>query len=140
MNKFLLYELVFVLFVSFCSFQNTNTQTAYTREQITTFIREVFVDQADVLVLNSTSGRFELIENFLHRFIMINQPQYAEKKYPLLSSLPLLNKYNPNLSRDGIVNPNTFNPLKYHFPMVSMKKEIYRVDNTDYVIIIEPIK
>ena len=140
MNKFLLYELVFVLFVSFCSFQNTNTQTAYTREQITTFIREVFVDQADVLVLNSTSGRFELIEKFLYRFKMVNQPQYAEKKYPLLSSLPLLNKYNPNLSRDRIVNPNTFNPLKYHFPMVSKKKEIYRVDNTDYVIIIEPIK
>ncbi len=140
MAKTLYYILLFTCFVGFSSFYTTIDQTTYTRQQIENFIKEVFADQADALVFKSASSRFELIENFLHRFKIINQPDFTEKHYPLLSSLALVNKYNPKLSRDVLVNPNTFNPLKYHFPMSSTKKEIFRVDHTDYLIVIAPAK
>ena len=128
-----------VLFVALNSFEKMMQEGHYTKDQINYFVREVFADQAEALVFNSTSGRNALIVDFLSRFQILNNPQYKGKQYRLLSSIPLVNKYNPNLGRDAVVNPTTFNPLKYAFPMSSKKKEIFRVDATDYVIIIEPI-
>jgi hypothetical protein len=112
----------------------------YTQSQIEAFVREVFADQADVLVLKSNSNRLALIEGFLSRIEIRESHEYAGKKVKLLSEVTLQNKYNPNLVRDAVFNPAAFNPLKYCFPMVSKKKEIYRFDKTDYLIIIQPVK
>lgn len=132
--------LAILLLIGFSSFEKTVQRGNYTTDQINNFVREVFADQSDVLVFKSTSGRQALIVGFLDRFQIINKSQYKDKQYRLLSSIPLVNKYNPNLRRDAAVSPATFNPLKYAFPMSSTKKEIFRVDATDYVIIIEPLK
>lgn len=114
--------------------------SGYTKAQIETFIREVFADQADVLVLQSNSTRLHDIEDFLARVQVVHKPEYKGKKFALLSTVGLVNKYNQGLMRDAVCNPATFNPLKYHFPIASKSKKIYRFDNTDYLIIIQPIK
>ena len=139
MKKLLLGLLAVLSFFCFSSFLPISNGTPYSKAQIESFVREVFAAQADALVLNSSSDRLRLIENFLGRFQILHKPEYAGKKFPLLSSVALVNKYNPNLSRDAAVNPNTFNPLKYNLPMASKAKEIIRVDHTDYVIVIEPV-
>lgn len=59
-------------------------------------------------------------------------------KYPRLSELKLLNKYNPDLQRDVVFDPANFNPLKYDFAFSAKTKQVYRVDHTDYVIVVEP--
>lgn len=132
--------LLIFLFVGVSCFGQPIEVAKYSKEQVNNFIQEVFADQSEVLVFKSTSGREALIISFFERFHIINKPNNKGKQYPLLSSIPLLNKYNANLSRDAVVNPTTFNPLKYALPMASKKKEIFRVDGTDYLIIIEPVK
>lgn len=60
-------------------------------------------------------------------------------KFPKLSEVALLNKYNPALQRDNVFNPDTFNPLKYNMEFTSVTtRKIYVVDGTNYVILIEP--
>lgn len=59
-------------------------------------------------------------------------------KYPKLSELKLINKYNPDLRRDAAFDPAHFNPLKYDFVFSAKTKQVYRVDGTDYVIVVEP--
>ena len=137
MKKALLYLALPVLFC-LSSFENLN-ETQYTKSQTETFIKEVFADQAKTLVLNSPD-RLALIEGFLSRVAISNSPEYAGKKFNLLSTIGLQNKYNPNLTRDININPATFNPLKYRLPMTSRKTEIFRIDRTDYLIIIQPVK
>lgn len=131
MRKAVLVLLVF----SLASF---GLHTDYTKSQIVTFVKEVYADQADALVLQNGSNRLSLIESFLSRVEIRNSPEYAGKQIRLLSGVPLQNKYNPSLTRDVVCNPATFNPLKYRLPMASKKKEIFRFDDSDYLIIIHP--
>ncbi|NHM04329.1 hypothetical protein [Flavobacterium celericrescens] len=111
----------------------------YSDEQIKSFIIEVFGNQSDELVFNSSSRRYEMIKDFLNnRFKIEYRPEYNGKGFKLLSSLGLNNKYNNALVMDSVVEISTFNPLKYNFEMNSKEKNIYRVDNTDYIITILP--
>lgn len=113
--------------------------SSYSDEQIKTFIIEVFGNQSDELVFNSNSRRYEMIKDFLNnRFKIEYRPEYNGKGFKLLSSLGLNNKYNSALEMDSVIEISTFNPLKYNFEMNSKEKNIYRVDNTDYIITILP--
>ena len=56
---------------------------------------------------------------------------------PLLSNVPIFNIYNHKLNRP-VFNRNNFNPLLYNFNFFSKTKQIYRVDNTNYLIVIKP--
>lgn len=68
------------------------------------------------------------------------KPISTGEPYTLLSSVILLNKYNPELKRDNAQNfdPTDFNPLKYNFAFYAKTDQIYRVDNTNYIIVIHP--
>ncbi len=77
----------------------------------------------------------DLIEN---RIKIIESPFDDREKYIKLSSVSLLNKYNPALVRDEFFDINTFNPLKYNLNFFSSKTEVYRIDRTNYVIVIVP--
>jgi len=113
--------------------------SSYSDEQIKSFIIEVFGNQSDELVFNSSSRRYEMIKDFLNnRFKIEYRPEYNGKGFKLLSSLGLNNKYNNALVMDSVIEISTFNPLKYNFEMNSKEKNIYRVDNTDYIITILP--
>jgi len=118
---------------------NFDQKTKYTNQQIEFFVREVFQDQADVLVFKSDTGRLEMINNFLNRFEVDQRADLRKKEIPLLSILKLNNKYNSSLIIDTYYNPKTFNPLKYHFNMSSKEIQLYRIDNTDFIIRILPI-
>lgn len=74
--------------------------------------------------------------------VELKQVPYSDsEKYPLLTSVILKNKYNPDLVRDFGANFNavTFNPLKYMFALYSKEELVYRVDNTSFIVIIYPI-
>jgi len=112
----------------------------YTKDQIEVFVREVFKDKADELVLKSNTRRLEIITDFLNRVEIYENANLGSKKIELLSSIPINRKYNPDLKLDTYYNQNTFNPLKYDFNMSSSEILIYRIDNTNYIIRIFPIK
>ena len=100
-------------------------------------IQEVYADDASRILDN------EMLFNFYSTLIneriqYITQPYQSDEKYPKLSEIDLLNKKNPNLERDSSFDPDTFNPLKYNFNFTSSGKQLYRVDETDYLILILP--
>ena len=111
----------------------------YTKTQVDLFIREVFADQADDLVFKSQSDRLGLLQDFLTRFHIEHHPEYAGKKFKKLSEVALFNKYNQALTRDDVLDPKVFNPLKYRFPTASKNKEVFRFDGTDFLLVIQPI-
>jgi len=80
------------------------------------------------------------LTDFIQNRVTISQiaEDPVHDKYPKLSELKLINKYNPDLQRDMVFDPAHFNPLKYDFVFSAKTKQVYRVDHTDYVIVVEP--
>ena len=133
--------LIAVLFITANSFAQQNTKNNYTNTFIEYSIREVFNNSADDLVLNSNSSRLALITNFYNNLLSVEyRPELREKEFESTNDLNLLNKYNPSLQRDTNYNASTFNPLKYDIQISPLHKKMYRIANTDYLIIIVPNK
>lgn len=85
--------------------------------------------------------RIESLDDFLSNRVEYATIPYDNGKTLLkLSEIPLFNKYNPNIKREQVFDPNTFNILKYHINFFSTKTQTIRIDNTDTVIIIKPQK
>ncbi|HRP89666.1 MAG TPA: hypothetical protein PKX92_06460 [Edaphocola sp.] len=78
-------------------------------------------------------------QQFLSRVEIKQQAYQSNEGFTPMSFIPLKNKCNPNLQRDeNIFDPNTFNPLKYFFNFRAGVSTTYRVDNTNYIIVIHP--
>ncbi len=75
-----------------------------------------------------------------NRVSYVIEPASVNNKYPLISSLPLMNKMNPAVvSHDPAgFDPTTFNPLTYRWNFFSDKLLVYRIDGTDYLLIVQP--
>jgi len=113
----------------------------YSNQFIKDCIVEIFQEHADKLVFNSNSIRLTMITDFLkNNFSVAYKPEYHGKKFDLVSSLGLNNKYNPSLQIDTHYDSRVFNPLKYKFPNYPRTKKMYRIDNTDYIVTIYPSK
>jgi len=120
-----------VLFIV-VSYQNSIAQ------QINPKIQEVYGSMTEQ-ILQSNPDRIKLLNDLLeNRIKILNSPIVGDDKYTKLSSVPLLNKYNPNLERDKEFDPENFNALKYNMNFFTTQTQVYRVDNTDFIIIINP--
>jgi hypothetical protein len=101
-------------------------------------IQEVYADQLNTLVLN-VPNRIKDLNDILNNRVKIEEMRLeSDEKYPKLSSVELFNKYNPNLTRDVVIDEANFNPLKYSLRFHAKTTLIYRIDNTNKVIVIYP--
>jgi len=100
-------------------------------------IQEVYSNKAKDYVL-SKPQRLKDIKNILRNRVVITTISYLQKqkKCEALSQVPLFNIYNKSLTR-SVFNELNFNPLKYNFDFYSRGTSMYRVDNTNYFIIIK---
>lgn len=73
----------------------------------------------------------------LQRSQIVQQPYTAGETYPRLSSLKVVNKYIPGLQADDFSQPQQVNPLKYVISFQESKDQVYRIDGTDYVLLIK---
>ena len=101
-------------------------------------LKEVYGDDLDKDILNRPQ-RLKDIKNILrNRVEIVNIPNVKDQKpCKLLSEVPLFDAYVNSLKRDEFFNKNSFNPLKYVFAFYSRGASIYKVDNTNYFIIIK---
>lgn len=100
-------------------------------------IKEVYGDQAEKEILNR-SQRVKDIKHLLRNRIEIKLvPGGDLKPCPLLSEVSLFDAYVQTLTRDTNFNPQNFNPLKYNLNFYSRAAALYKVDNTNYYIIIK---
>lgn len=122
-----------LLFIAICLF-------AKAQQSIDPRIQEVYGDKTQEMVGNSPV-LLNFLNDLLTKRIKIEEMPAGneEKKFPMLSQIELLNKYNPSMVRDAEFNPQTFNPLKYNLEFGSNSNTlVYRVDNTNYIIVIHP--
>jgi hypothetical protein len=125
---------LFFLTLTFSVFINLNTVIG---QQVNSKIQEVYGDKTQEIAQNDPE-RIKVLNDLLdNRIKIIESPIVGEDKYTKLSSVPLLNKYNANLKRDLTFDPANFNPLKYSMNFFTSEVQIYRVDNTDYLIVIQ---
>jgi hypothetical protein len=73
----------------------------------------------------------------LERSQVILQPYAAGEALPKLSALKVVDKYIPGLQRDDFSRPEQINPLKYTINFHEKKDLVYRIDGTDYVLLIK---
>ena len=130
--KNIFYPFLTFLLVAFCQ---VNTASA---QQVNAKIQEVYGDKTQELVVNDPIRLWYLNDLLDNRVKVIESPLSSNEKQAKLSTVALLNKYNPAMTRDVVFDPITFNPLKYNFTFSSKDTVVYRVDNTDYLIVIQP--
>ena len=116
---------------------NSNIKAPLTSSELSQ-IKEVYGDYAEKYVLNIPQ-RLKDVKNILRNRVEIKQITNPKeiKSCPLLSEVSLFDNYNRDLKRDQNFNPTTFNPLKYNFEFYSPEASMYKVDNTNYYIIIK---
>ncbi len=82
--------------------------------------------------------RVKDIKDILRNRVFIYQENIKDlSKTPLLSEITIFNIYNHKSNRP-IFRENDFNPLLYNLNFFSKVKQTYRVDNTNYLIVIKP--
>lgn len=128
---------LFLIQFCFLSYGQTVTQQL-SPEQIED--RLTYVYGADFLNQNQELIRaYGTVIN--DRIEYVTTPATAGEKYPLLSTVPLMTKLNPTIQGANFANfnVNEFNPLAYNIEYFSDKPLVYRIDNTNYIMVIKPI-
>jgi len=123
--------LFFMLMISLCRFHSA-------AQNVEAKIQEVYADKTQELVLNDPERHALLIDLLQNRLKVMESQPNTKENYIKLSEIALLNKYNPALTRDASFDPENFNPLKYNLNFFPKTTTAYRIDNTNYIIIIQP--
>ena len=100
-----------------------------------TMLEEVYADNLNKYVLDKPNISLDIKDIIRNRVKIYKEDIKDLSNYTLLSSVGLFNIFN-NKKHPPIFNKNNFNPLIYNFEFGSRSKKIYRVDNTNYLIII----
>ena len=112
-----------------------NTHLPFTNLEIQK-LEYIYGDQLKKYVLDKPSRVKDTKHIFRNRIFIGKKSLTSEVKYPLLSSVNLFNIYNKNLVRPHF-DKEKFNPFIYNFNFGSKSELIYRVDNSDYIIVIK---
>ena len=116
---------------------NENVEQPLTSKELSQ-IKEVYGIRTKELILDKPQ-RLKDVKNLLRNRVVIKKYSNPrdQKACPKLSEVEMFDYYVKDLKRDLAFNPATFNPLKYKFNIYGLSGEMYRVDNTDYFIIIK---
>lgn len=102
-------------------------------------LKEVYANELNKYVLSNPQRLKDLKHLLRNRITIKLMPDMVpnNEKYKSLSEVGLFDSYNKNLKFDETYNKQTFNPLKYNIEYHGRGSRIYRIDNTDYFIIIK---
>lgn len=126
---------IFVMLI-FMYFNLTFSQTTAksTPQLANQFIVEVFGAS-----IAKDSQHYKNLEKLLReRVVFVQEPMQENEKFPKISQMQLFNKYNSNLERDLVFEQASFNVLKYDLIFFSPYTKVYRFDNSDWLIQINP--
>jgi hypothetical protein len=112
-----------------------NIQLPFTNFEIQK-LEYVYGDKLQKYVLDKPSRVNDIKHIFRNRIFIQNEDVKDISNYPLLSSVPVFDVFN-NKIIIPFFNKDSFNPLIYNFNFNSKRRLIYRVDNTNYLIVIK---
>ena len=112
-----------------------NIQLPFTNLEIQK-LEYVYGDKLKKYVLDKPSRVNDIKHIFRNSVLIQNEDVKDISNYPLLSSVPVFDVFN-NKMIIPTFNKDSFNPLIYNFNFNSKRRLIYRVDNTNYLIVIK---
>lgn len=117
---------------------NSNTSTVFTSNELNK-LKSVYGAALQTEILERPTRVLAMKEILRNRVLVkeVSDPK-NQKPCPLLSEVPLFDVYAPRLKTDAVFNPSTFNPLKYDFQFHKPGYQMFRVDGSNYFIIIKP--
>lgn len=117
---------------------NSNTNASLNNAELAK-LKEVYGAALKTEILDRPTRVLTIKEILRNRVILreITDPN-KQKPCPKLSEIPLFDAFVSTLKRDVVFNPSSFNPLKYDFRYHRPGFQLFRVDNTNYFIIIKP--
>ena len=129
----------------FCLLLSTPTLQAQTTKpnpaNFDRFIAAVYTGSGAEYISPETRRYAYMKTLFEERIVFVKNDKEKldlDNSLALLSEVPLYSDYNKGLMRDAAFDPQQFNPFKYKFDFYSANKLMYRVDGTEYLIIIYP--
>ncbi len=132
---------IFLFFVSLISFSQKNDSGRFSEAFINKCIADVYGNKAVTLDRKSKSNRIKFLFDLMrNRIVVVYEPNEGEKDYKSTNVLKVFSKYNKGAKNDVTYNKNTFNPLKYinSINLNSSSNQIYRIANSDYLMIVLP--
>ena len=116
---------------------DANVNTSFSKNEMLQ-LKEVYGVSLEKEIL-SRPNRVLFMKNLLrNRIVIVNRSNPKDqKKCTLLSEVPLFDAFVSTLQRDLVFNRQEFNPLKYVFSFYSQGEHMYRVDGTDYFILVK---
>mgnify|MGYP001165082637 FL=1 len=100
-------------------------------------LKMAYGNQLENQILDRPVRVKDIKDIFRNRVIIYQENIKDLAKIPLLSQVPIFTIYNDKISIP-VFDKNNFNPLLYNFNFFSKTKQIYRVDNTNFIIVIKP--
>lgn len=131
-----------LIYIFACNKASSQGQLASTQlANVQSYLPAIKSVYGDTWVSNNQEAVTALENCFTNRMSYLIEPLTANDKYPLLSSFPLMNRYNPTIVAINYsqFSPESFIPITYNLPFFSDQKQVIRVDGTDYIIVIDPI-
>lgn len=115
------------------------TQHSVSAQQ--TGIDQKIIDVYGASFAANNPGMYQKMHKLLQERVRYQRmAETPDEKFTKLSQVALLNKNNPGLTRDqNFVNADNFNPLKYDLNFYAKTTQVYRFDNTDILVIIDPL-
>lgn len=99
-------------------------------------IVQVYGDRAQDLIYKDPKV-LKTYRSILKRVEIIKSTEGVRGDYQYLSNVPSYKKLN----QSSVFSPETFNPYNYKMDFFRKEETVYYiVDNTDYVILIKPLK
>ena len=99
-------------------------------------LKYIYCDQLKKYVLDKPSRVKDIKHILRNRVVIQNEDVKDISNYPLLSTVSIFDVFN-NSIQFPLFNKDNFNPLIYNFNFNSKTRLIYRVDNTNYLIVIK---
>lgn len=134
------YITAILIFISGVLVAQKEVKIDYSDSKVQALAKEVYANEVQYL----TKEHLAVYKDFLNRIeIRDISGEKSNNNYKLISTLTLVNKYNPELDYDK--GPNfdiyTFNPLKYFFlTNENGGSDFYRIYQTNYVVRLVPVK
>ena len=107
----------------------------YFKSKTRTYANAVFQD----CMMYATDQYIPTYEEWMSRVELKKADKAASANLPALSSVEIKGKCNTSLyGTTKNFSVEQFNPLQYFFNFYSKKELTYRIDNSDYIVIIHP--
>ena len=107
-----------------------NIEKPFTQSEVNKIVDAYGTEKFQTIISEKALDKF-------YKNILRNRVKIHTKKYYPNENIPKLSSKGPKLDQNRI-NLEKFNPLLYDFPFFSKNSHYYRVDQTDFLVIINP--